>query len=328
MRVGLHIGNFRWPGGSATLGAQMAEIARTADAVGLDSLWVMDHLFQLGAEYGTVHGAVDEPMLEGYSTIAYLAGITRRINLGVLVASAFYRSPGLLVKMASTIDVLSGGRTYLGLGAGWYEREARGLGIPVPTPQERYERLEETLRIAHQMWAGDVRPFVGKHYTLTEPLNIPQPLRRPHPPIVIGGEGERKTLRLVAQYADACNFVIGSPSTLEEFGELRARSHDRKEWYAGQRAFTERKLHVLAQHCEAVGRPYEAIEKTIVTYVKLAPHAMEAAEVIELCHALALQGFQHVILNMPNVDEITPLEVLGRDILPTVKTFALEAGQV
>src|SRR5262245_54358537 len=178
MRVGLHIGKFHWPGSPGNIGTTLAEIARAADASGFDSLWVMDHLFQLGDQYGLVHGPIDAPMLEGYSTIAYLAGVTQRIRLGILVTCAFYRYPGMLLKTATTVDVLSGGRTYLGLGAGWFEREAAGLGIPFPPLRERFERLEETLQIARHMWAGNRTPFVGKHYQLAEPLNNPQPLSR------------------------------------------------------------------------------------------------------------------------------------------------------
>jgi F420-dependent oxidoreductase-like protein len=319
MHIGLHIGKFDWAGSPMTIGPRLAEIARTADAAGLYSLWVMDHLFQLGVQYGIVHGPLTAPMLEGYSTIAYLAGITRQIRLGTLVTCPLYRHPGLLLKIASTIDVLSGGRTYLGLGAGWFEREAYGLGIPFPPLRERYERLEETLQIARHMWSGNPRPYIGAHYQLGEPLNNPQPLSQPHPPILIGGGGEQKTLRLVAQYADACNFVIGSPLTLEEFGELRARTDSRDERYSLN--MLRHKLGVLAEHCTAVGRPYNAIERTVVTYIKLGPGAMSAADVIDLCVALAELGFSHVIFNMPDVHTIRPLEQVGRDIIPAVATL-------
>jgi alkanesulfonate monooxygenase SsuD/methylene tetrahydromethanopterin reductase-like flavin-dependent oxidoreductase (luciferase family) len=171
------------------------------------------------------------------------------------------------------------------------------------------------------MWAGDGRPYTGKHYQLVEPLNVPQPLSRPHPPIVIGGDGEKKTLRLVAAYADACNFVINSPSSLEEFGELRATSHSRAAVYRDLRDWLGRKLSVLEQHCHAVGRPYDAIEKTIVTYIKLGPGAMDAGSVIDLCRELSDLGFHHVIFNMPNVHEIAPLELLGREVIPVVAEF-------
>ena len=308
MRVGLHIGKFDWPGSPDNIGEKLAEIARTADDMGFYSLWVMDHLFQLGSEYGIIHGPVEAPMLEGYSTISYLAALTQRIKLGLLVTCNFFRNPGLLVKIVSTIDVLSGGRVYLGIGAGWFEREAKGLGIAFPSLRERFERLEENLQIAKQMWEGDVKPFEGKHYQLAEPLNNPQPLSKPHPPILIGGGGEKKTLRLVAKYADACNFVM-RPTF-----ESRAKSLDilRKSLDVFRR-----KLAVLRQHCSDVGRPYGDIEKTVVTYI-LVPDAMDTAEVIGICRQLADIGFQHVIFNMPNVHEIKPIEIIGQEVIPQV----------
>jgi F420-dependent oxidoreductase-like protein len=322
LKIGLHIGKFHWPGSPANLGPKLIEIAQAADQGGLASLWVMDHLFQLGEQYGAVHGPPEEPMLEGYSALAYLAGVTRHIRLGLLVTSAFYRPPGLLVKIASTIDALAGGRTYLGLGAGWFGREALGLGLPFPPLAERFERLEETLQIVRQMWAGDRRPYRGKHYQLAEPLNSPQPAGAPHPPILVGGGGERKTLRLVAQYADACNFVIPSPLDLPEFGDLRAASGDRAAWCHTIKARLSHKLSVLQEHCQAVDRPYAAIEKTVVTYIKLGAGGLEPAELVEICGALAELGFQHAIFNMPDVDTIAPLELLGRTVVPAVAPLA------
>jgi F420-dependent oxidoreductase-like protein len=314
MRVGLHIGKFHWPGSPDNIGDKLAEIARTADDMGFYSLWVMDHLFQLGFSW-IIHGPVEAPMLEGYSTISYLAALTRRIKLGLLVTCNFFRQPGLLVKIVSTIDVLSGGRAYLGIGAGWFEREATGLGIAFPSLRERFERLEENLQIAKQMWAGNVNPFDGKHYQLAEPLNSPQPLSKPHPPILIGGGGEKKTLRLVAKYADACNFVMRT--TLKDAGHLfesRETSLD----------ILRRKLAILRQHCSEVGRPYGDIEKTVVTYIKLAPDAMDTTEVIGICRQLADLGFQHVIFNIPNVHEIKPLKIIGNEVIPTVAEFEKE----
>jgi F420-dependent oxidoreductase-like protein len=309
MRVGLHIGKFDWPGSPTNIGEKLAVIARTADDLGFYSLWVMDHLFQLGSQYGTIHGPVEASMLEGYSTISYLAALTRRIKVGLLVTCNFFRNPGLLVKIVSTIDVLSSGRAVLGIGAGWFEREAKGLGLAVPSVRERFERLEETLQIAQRMWTGNVTPFYGKYYQLAEPLNSPQPLSQPHPPILIGGGGEKKTLRLVAKYANACNFVIGTP--IEEAGSLFER---REESFDKLR----KKLTVLQQHCMAVGRSYSDIEKTVVTYIKLAPNAMDSTEVIEFCRQTAALGFQHVIFNMPNVHEIKPLEIIGNEVIPRV----------
>ena len=309
MRVGLHVGKFHWPGSPDNIGGKLAQIAQTADDQGFYSFWVMDHFFQLGTEFGIIHGPVDAPMLEGYSTIAYLAGVTQRIKLGLMVTCAFYRDPGLLVKTVSTIDVLSGGRTYLGVGAGWFEQEAKGLGFMFPSMRERFERLEETLQIAKHMWAGKEEAFTGKHYQLAEPINSPQPLSQPHPPILIGGGGEKKTLRLVAQYADACNFVIGTP--LDDVGVLK-RSFDESF------PVLRRKLSVLKRHCEDVGRSYDDIEKTVATYVKLAKDAQKSSEIVELCSNLADLGFEHVVFNMPNVHEIKPLEIVGEEIIPVV----------
>lgn len=322
MRVGLHIGKFHWPGHPENIGPKLAEIAKTADDTGFYSLWVMDHLFQLGDRYGVVHGPPDEAMLEGYSTIAYLAGVTQKIKIGLLVTCNPFRSPGLLVKTVSTIDVLSGGRAYLGLGAGWYEREADGLGMSLPpTWTERFEQLEETLQIIHQMWRGDTSAYEGKHYQLAEPINNPQPLSKPHPPILIGGSGEKKTLRMVAQYADACNLVIGSPLTLEELGTIRSDAASVDDYLAEAREYLGGKLKVLQQHCQDLGRSYDDIEKTVVTYIKLGDGAMAAAEVIDLCRELADVGFDQVIFNMPNVDEITPLEIMGREVIPAVSAL-------
>jgi len=290
VRIGLQIPNFTWPEGDAGIGSRLAEIGRTADEAGFESLWVMDHFFQIG-----VIGDADEPMLEGYSALSYLAGVTERAKLGTLVTGVIYRYPGILVKTATTLDVLSGGRAYLGIGAGWNEREALGLGVPFPSTRERFERLEEALQIAHQMWAGEVAPYDGRHYHLAEPLNSPQVLSRPHPPVMIGGMGEKRTLRLVAQYADACNlFTYGGADLIRH------------------------KLDVLRRHCEEVGRDYEEIERTALGTVNLAQGGMTAEGVIGLCRELNEAGIEHLIFNMPNVHEIRPLETFGEKIIPAV----------
>jgi F420-dependent oxidoreductase-like protein len=293
MRIGLQIPSFTWPGGPAEIGPRLAEIAKTADDAGFYSLWVMDHFFQI--QY---IGPADEPMLEGYAALNYMAGLTRRAKLGTLVTSVVYRHPGVLVKTVSTLDGLSGGRAYLGIGAAWNEQEAVGLGIPFPPLKERFERLEETLQIAKHMWSGNREPYQGQHYHLAEPINSPQPLNRPHPPILVGGAGETKTLRLVAQYADACNLIAGLGNDM-----LR------------------QKLDVLKRHCDAVGRPYEEIERTALGTVNLATDGMRTATVIETCRGLADVGIQHIIFNMPNVHEIKPLEQFGREIIPAVAEF-------
>ncbi|HMQ32574.1 MAG TPA: LLM class F420-dependent oxidoreductase, partial [Chloroflexaceae bacterium] len=204
MRIGLQIIRFDWPGAPQNIGERLGEIASSADEAGFASLWVMDHFFQI-----SFSGPPEEPMLEGYTAAAHLAAHSRRARVGVLVGGVQYRHPGILLKTATTLDVLSGGRAYLGLGAGWFEAESRGLGAPFPPLGERFEQLEETLQIAQQMWRDVDSPFRGRHYQLERPLCRPQPLSRPRPPILVGGEGERKTLRLVAQYADACNLFAG-----------------------------------------------------------------------------------------------------------------------
>src|SRR6202049_4778129 len=221
MRLGLQVPSFTWPNGQSQLGQTFGQIAERADKAGLYSMWVMDHFFQI-----RVVGPPEHEMLEGWSTLAFAAGRTSRIRLGTMVTGVTYRHPGILVKTATTLDVLSGGRAYFGIGAAWNEDEHRGLGVPFPPLAERFERLEETLQIAHQMWSGNEAPYEGKHYQLARPLNSPQAVQKPHPPILIGGTGERKTLRLVAQYADACNLYAMIP-----LPEL------------------QRKLDVLREHC-------------------------------------------------------------------------------
>jgi F420-dependent oxidoreductase-like protein len=290
MRIGLQIPSFTWPGGAAEIGARLAQIGRAADDAGFYSLWVMDHFFQIG-----MVGPPEEPMLEGYSALSFLAAATKRAMLGTLVTGVIYRHPGLLVKTVTTLDVLSGGRAYFGIGAAWNEQESRGLGVPFPALKTRFEQLEEALQIAHQMWRGDRTAYTGTHYQLADPLNSPQALARPHPPIMIGGAGEQKTLRLVAQYADACNLFARMGNDV-----LR------------------QKLDILKGHCDAVGRPYEAIERTALGTVRLAPGADTPASVIALCRSLAEVGIQHVIFNMPNVHELAPLEAFGREIIPAV----------
>ena len=291
MKIGLQIPSFSWPGGESVIGSRLAEVAGRADELGFASLWVMDHFFQIGGV-----GAVDEPMLEGYSALSFMAGHTSRARLGTMVTGVVYRHPGILVKTVTTLDVLSGGRAYLGIGAAWNERESKGLGVPFPPLKERFERLEEALQIALQMWSGKVAPFEGKHYHLAETLNVPPPLSQPHPPILIGGSGERKTLRLVARYADACNL----------FGR------------AGEDVL-QHKLDVLKRHCDEVVRPYEEIEKTVLDTVDFAPGKMTARQVVEKCRSLGKLGIQHAIFNMPGGPQVKHVETLGKEVIPEVQ---------
>jgi F420-dependent oxidoreductase-like protein len=234
MLLGVHCANLTWPGGPDVLGTTLAGVARAADEGGATTLTMMDHYFQMEHLGGPA-----EPMLEGYTSLGFLAAQTTRIELGLLVTGVTYRHPGLLAKIVTTLDVLSQGRAMLGLGAAWYEREHLGLGVPYPSTGERFERLEETLQILKRAWS-DGGTFAGKHYRLEELTLVPQPLQPGGPRILVGGAGERKTLRLVAQYADACNLF---PSGTDEM---------------------RRKLDVLRGHCDAVGRDYDEIAKTII----------------------------------------------------------------
>jgi F420-dependent oxidoreductase-like protein len=287
VQIGLQIPDFTWPAGPARLGAELARVATLADQAGFDFLAVMDHFFQIGFV-----GPPEHEMLEAYTTLGYLAGQTSRIRLLTLVTGAVYRHPGILAKTVTTLDVLSGGRAWLGIGAAWNEEESRGLGVPFPPVAERFERLEETLQICLQMWSGDETPISGRHYTLQRPLNSPQALSRPHPPIMIGGGGERKTLRLVARYAQACNLFPGPDLA--------------------------RKLDVLRAHCETEGRDYDEILKTCYFPFDMGEKGENAAVVVDRLGALAEMGFQAAIGQVARVWEMAPLEVIGSEVIPAV----------
>ncbi len=291
MKIGLQIPKFTWPGGPARLSGTLAEIASTADQSGWHSLWVMDHFFQI-----SYVGAKDLDMLEGYSTLGFLAAHTRSIQLGTLVTGVTYRYPGILAKTVTTLDVLSGGRAWLGIGAAWNEEESRGLGTPFPPIAERFEMLEEAIQITLQMWSANDGPYHGKHFQLEETLCRPQPVSQPRPPIMIGGGGEKKTLSLVARYADACN-LFDDPANVR------------------------RKLEVLQGHCDQQQRDYASIEKTTLGTLHLAPGKLSVSDVIERCRVLAGLGVQHAIFNLPNVHEIKPIETLARQVIPEVAGF-------
>ncbi|HYZ57029.1 MAG TPA: LLM class F420-dependent oxidoreductase [Streptosporangiaceae bacterium] len=290
MKIGLQIPDFTWPGGPERLGADLATVARTADDAGFSDVMVMDHFFQIGAV-----GPAEHEMLEAYTTLGYLAASTSRAKLGTLVTGAIYRYPGVLAKIVTTLDVLSGGRAWLGIGAGWNEEESRGLGIPFPPVAERFERLEEIIQICLQMWRGDESPYQGKHYHLERPLNSPQALTKPHPPIMIGGGGEKKTLRLVARYAQACNLFPGPDLA--------------------------RKLDVLREHCEREGRDYDEIEKTCYFLFDVGEKGEKANEVIDQLGRLAEMGFQAAIGGVRDVWRLTPLEVIGSKVIPAVASL-------
>jgi F420-dependent oxidoreductase-like protein len=286
LRIGLAVSDFTWPEGPPSIGRTFGRIAGDAERAGLASLWVMDHFFQI-----SFFGPPEHEMLEAYTALAFAAARTERIGLGAMVTGVTPRHPGVLVKTVTTLDVLSGGRAWLGIGAAWNEQESRGLGIPFPPLAERFERLEETLRIARRMWSGDERPFEGAHYRLERPLNSPNSLRRPHPPILIGGSGERKTLRLVARYGDACN--------LFEQAGLDTLRH---------------KLEVLREHCAAEGRPYREIEKT--TYGQLTG-SESAEQLLERFGRLATAGIDHAIMEPPDQWRESSLERLA-EVVPAV----------
>jgi F420-dependent oxidoreductase-like protein len=290
MKIGLHIPDFTWPGGDAAIGITLAEVARTADEVGFDRISVMDHFFQIHYQ-----GPADHAMLEAYTTLGFLAAHTERAKLMTLVTAAIYRYPGILAKQVTTLDVLSGGRAWLGVGAGWNEEESRGLGIPFPPPAERFERLEEAVQICLQMWSDDQSPYHGRHFHLERTLNSPQALTKPHPPILIGGAGEKKTLRLVAKYAQACN-VAGDPDAAH-------------------------KLDVLREHCEQEGRDYDEIEKTAVFRFDLGDRGERIDETLTQLKQLSEMGIQAVFGMVAGAESITPVKLMGREIIPAAAEF-------
>jgi F420-dependent oxidoreductase-like protein len=287
VKIGLQIPDFTYPGGAPGMGADLATLARTADDAGFEFISVMDHFFQIG-----VVGPPDRDMLEAYTTLGYLAACTSRAKLVTLVTGAVYRHPGILAKIVSTLDVLSGGRAWLGIGAAWNEEESAGLGIPFPPVAERFERLEETLQICLQMWRGDESPYHGQHYQLERPLSYPKALSRPHPPIMIGGSGEKKTLRFVARYAQACNLFPGPDLA--------------------------RKLDVLRAHCETEGRDYAEIQKTCYFRFDVGAKGEKAGEVVDQLGGLAELGFHTAIGQVVDVWDVTPLEVIGAEVIPAV----------
>lgn len=287
MHVGLQINRFTWEGQPQTISDTFTKIATTADNAGFYSIWVMDHFFQIGHI-----GTPEEPMLEAYTSLGYLAGITKKAKLGTMVTGVIYRNPALLVKIITTLDVLSKGRAYLGIGAAWNEEESHALGFSFPPLKERFEQLEETLQITQQMWNGDETPYSGRHYHLARPLNSPHTISKPHPPILIGGGGEKKTLKLVAKYANACNL----------FARL------------GKEELT-RKLDILKQHCKEVGRNYDDIEKTVAYQIA---GDFDPNKIIEECKGLRELGFTHTIFGIRNVDTITPVQIIGEKVIPQI----------
>jgi len=296
VKIGLQIDSFKWPGGPAEIGPTLGRIARTAEDAGFDSIWLMDHFFQIRGV-----GPATDPMLEGWTTLGFLAALTRRARLGLMVGGIHYRTAGLWAKTATTLDVLSGGRAWLGIGAAWNEDESRGLGFPMPPLGVRFEMLEEMLQITHALWTGErgtEGAFIGRHYQASRLLNSPQALTRPHPPIMIGGGGEQKTLRLVAQYADATNVFGDGPRVAHKYAVLR-------------------------EHCERIGRNYDEIERSNLVDINVgAPGSSGGtapARIVDQFGELADAGVQHVIMSLANVEDLAPLELIGRDVISQVR---------
>ncbi len=287
MRLGLHLPIFTFPGGPTALASDLAKIAKTAEEAGFDRISVMDHVWQIMNA-----GPPEMEMLEAYTTLGFIAGQTSSINLLTLVTGCVYREPGLLAKAVTTLDVLSGGRAMLGIGAAWNSDEAAGLGLSFPPTAERFERLEETLQICRQMFDGVDAPYDGAHYHLARTLNSPLPLRKPRVPILIGGSGERKTLRLVAQYADACNLFSGPE--------------------------IPHKLEVLRQHCEAVGRDYDEIEKTAIYRFDVGPEGENVAKMVDDLAELAAAGISLAHGSLAAVSGSRALEIMATNVMPQI----------
>ncbi len=314
MKLGLQMTYFTYPGGPERLGETFGRIVRGVEDAGLYSVWVMDHFFQIGG-----WGPPEREMLEAYSALSYAAALTTRVKLGAMVTGVTYRYPGILVKTATTLDVLSGGRSYFGIGAAWNEGEHRGLGVPFPPLKERFELLEETLQVTHQMWDEESAPFEGKHLHLAQTLNSPNSIQRPHPPIMIGGDGEQKTFRLIAKYGDACNLIVITSSGADVMRGV---------------PYAERKFAVLRERCDEIGRPYSEIEKTtlsalIVTKDGKRPDGaldtpeeqalMTPSQAIEYFHALSEAGVSHAIFNTPIMHLPGAFDVWAEEIIPAVE---------
>ncbi len=291
MHIGLQIPSFKYPGGTAAIRPKLKEIVTTAEESGFYSLWVMDHYYQIKGLFGE---AYTDPMMESYTTLGYFAGLTEKAYLGVLVTGVIYRHPSVLMKMVNTLDILSGGRAYLGIGAAWYEEEAKGYGIPYPSTAERFEQLEDNLQLAKALWKSDETAFQGKHFSAPAITNNPRPLSTPHPRIMIGGTGPKKTLRMVAQYADACN--IG-------------------DWVGAEAM--QQAIDTLKAQCESVGRDYATVEKTSLCTVHLSGNDT-VENVMKRLKELSAMGFTHAIFNMPDVYTITPLKTFAKEIIPAV----------
>jgi F420-dependent oxidoreductase-like protein len=287
VKFGLELNDFNWSGGPEAMGQHVANIGRRAEKAGFDSIWVWDHFIQLRRW--------EDPLLEGWLTLAFLAGSTERIKIGTLVTGVTYRYPAILVKQASTLDVLSGGRSYFGVGAAWNEREHAAFGVRFPPIAERFEMLEDLLKIAHRAWKGETGPFAGRTATLTEQMDNPPPIQRPHPPILIGGGGERKTLRLVAKYGDATHQSTSDPAVMRH------------------------KMDVLRRHCATEGRDYDEIER--FCGIDLRPPRGQAGPIadgstlLERLGELEAAGSQGVLTVLPDVADSDSIERFGEEVI-------------
>jgi F420-dependent oxidoreductase-like protein len=318
MKLGLQIPYFTYPGGVERLGETFGRIVRDAESAGFYSAWVMDHFFQIGG-----WGPPEREMVEAYSALSYAAALTSRIKLGAMVTGVTYRYPGILIKTATALDVLSGGRSYFGIGAAWNEREHAGLGVPFPPLKERFEILEDTLQVAHRMWSGEDGPFDGRQLHLARTLNSPNSVQRPHPPILIGGGGEQRTFGLIAKYGDACNLIIITDKGVDYMRGL---------------PYTQRKFAALRERCDEVGRPYSDIEKTTLSAIvitrdgKMPEGALEIEEeqalmspsqAIEYFHALAEAGVDHALFNSVTLHLPGAFDVWAEEIVPAVEKLAV-----
>ncbi len=296
MKFGLQIDSFTFPGGTPEIGPTLERIVRTADEVGFDSIWVMDHFFQIRGV-----GPAEDPMVEGWTALGWIAALTKRARLGLMVGGIHYRLPALWIKAATTLDVLSGGRAWLGLGAAWNQYESDALGFPFPPLGERFEMLEETLQMAHEMFEGErgsEAAFDGRHYRAGRLMNSPQSISRPRIPIMIGGGGEQRTLRLVAQYADATN-VFGGPEMVHH------------------------KYEVLRAHCEALGRPFDEIERSNLQSVRISADGSRGTaspeQLVDRFGELGDAGVEHLIFSLDDVWQLEKIELLGKTVLAQMR---------
>jgi F420-dependent oxidoreductase-like protein len=290
MKLGLHLSNFTWGADAAGFAAKLDGIVTAADEGGFDRISVMDHYFQI-----PIVGPAQHEMFEAYGILRYIAARTRRVQLGTLVSGVTYRNPGFLVKQVTGLDVLSGGRAWFGIGAAWFDREHHGLGVPFPPLRQRFEMLEEALQISQQMWSDNDGPFEGKHYRMAETICSPQPIQRPRPSIMVGGSGEKKTLRLVARYADICNVRMDSPDGVK------------------------RRFEILAGHCEAEGRNYGDIERTVVG--RFDPKA-DGSGVDQMVHTLgtfAEAGVQGILGYVIGCEDPKVMDVMVSRAIPQLK---------